>query len=467
MDNYTIAVTQREMKRYQLLNQVLEDKLTLAAAAPALGVSYRHAKRLKRKVAQGGLAALAHGNRGRSPCNKRDDQLRRRVLALSRQRYGEFNDTHFAEVLAEREGIRLSRETLRCWRREAGIKPKRRHRAPQHRRRRDRQPAAGMMMLWDGSPHHWFGPRQPPCCLMAAMDDATSQVLGLLFVPYESSWAYLKLLEQVLGRHGLPASVYQDCHSALRRNDDHWTLAEELAGRQDPTQVGAALEVLGIEPIFALSPQAKGRVERLFGTLQDRLGALLRLAGITDLPAANAYLQNGFLTQFNQRFALTPASVPSVWRQPPPRPDLERILALSYQATVGNDNAVRLGGMVIDVPAGPRGRSYVRARVQVRQLLDGSWRVYYRDHLIARAPATEIAELIRTRRRRKGVPAAHDAAWVLRASAPAPAQDERSAPGMKPPPSGTQLAQRTPSNLRVGPVRRAGPGHTIKGTRIA
>ena len=467
MDNYTIAVRERDMKRYELLNQVLEGKLTLAAAAPALGVSYRHAKRLKGKVAQGGLAALAHGNRGRSPSNQRDDELRRQVLALSRQRYGEFNDTHLAEVLAEREGITLSRETVRRWRRQAGIKPKWRRRAPQHRRRRDRKPAAGMMMLWDGSPHHWFGLQQPPCCLMAAMDDATSQVLGLWLVPYESSWAYLKLLEQVLGRHGLPASVYQDCHSALRRNDDHWTLAEELAGRQDPTQVGAALEALGIEPIFALSPQAKGRVERLFGTLQDRLVALLRLAGITDIQAANVYLQNGFLTQFNQRFALTPADAHSVWRQPPPPQDLERILALSYQATVGNDHAVRLGGMVIDIPARAGGRSYVRARVQVCQLLDGSWRVYYQDRLIARAPATEIAELIRARRRRKGVRAAHDAAWVFRASAPALAHGEQIAPGMKPPPSGAQLAQRTPSSLRVGPVRRAGPGRTIKGTRIA
>jgi len=453
MESHTIAVSEREMKRYELLRKVLEGKLTLAAVTPALGVSYRHAKRLKRRVAQGGLAALAHGNRGRPPCNQASAGLRERVLTLSAQRYHDFNDTHFAQALAEHEQLHVSRETVRRWRRAAGIKPKRPRRAPVHRRRRERKPAGGLMMLWDGSPHHWLGPDQAPCCLMAAMDDATSQVLGLVFVPHESSWAYLKLLEQVVVRHGVPQSVYQDCHSALKRNDDHWTLQEELAGRQDPTQVGAALEALGIEPIFALSPQAKGRVERLFGTLQDRLVASLRLAGVTDIAATNAFAQNGFIADFNQRFALAPQCAHSAWRKAPRAQALQRVLSLSYRATVGNDNTVRFAGMVIDIAPGPRARSYARHQVQVRQLLDGSWRVYYQDELIATAPPTEIADLIRTRRRRKGVRAAHDAAWVFRASAP----------GRTP----AELARLTPSAVRVGPIRRAGPGQIIKGKRIA
>ncbi len=464
--HHTIAVTQRDVKRYELLKGVLQGKFTLAHVAGALGVSYRHAKRLKRKVAAGGLAALAHGNRGRPPANRRDEKLRRRVLELSAQRYGDFNDTHFAELLAAREEIALSRETVRRWRRAAGIKAKCPRRPPQHRRRRERKPAAGMMMVWDGSPHHWFGPHSPPCCLMAAIDDATGKVLALLFVPHESSWGYLKLLEQVLERHGVPQSVYQDCHSCLKRNDPHWTLQEELAGRQDPTQVGAALEALGIEAIFALSPQAKGRAERLFRTLQDRLVACLRLQGISDLQPANAYAQNGFLADFNRHFAVAPQQPYSAWRKPPAPKDLQRTLALCYEATVGNDNAVRFGGVVIDIPPGARGMSYARARVQVRQSLDGSWRVYYQQRLIASAPATEIAELIRTRRRRKGVRAAHDAAWVFRASAPGLPQSENLAPGLRPPPA-AKLAQRTPSSLRVGALRRAGPGQIIKGTRIA
>jgi len=452
------------MKRYELLQRVLAGQLTLAAAASVLAVSYRHAKRLKRKVTQGGLEALAHGNCGRAPSNQRADEMRRRVLALSAQRYGDFNDTHFTEMLAEREGITLSRETVRRWRRQAGPAPKRPRRAPQHRRRRERKEAAGMMMLWDGSPHRWFGPDADPCCVMAAMDDATSEVVGLLFVPRESSWAYLKLLAQVSARVGVPHSVYQDCHSALKRNDDHWTHDEQLAGRQDPTQVGAALEALSIAPIFAGSPQAKGRIERLFETLQDRLVPSLALEGIADIPGANAYAQNGFLQQFNRDHTVAPQSPAALWRKPPPAKDLERILALSYAATVGNDNAVRLGGLVIDIAPGPHRMSYARARVAVLQLLDGSWRVYYQGRQIGAATATEIAELTRTRRRRKGVPAAHDAVYL--ASAPGRPQRE-------PVPAGAQsaaaakLRERTPSSLRVGPVRRAGPGQIIKGTRIA
>ena len=452
------------MKRYELLTQVLKGTVSLAAATAGLGVSYRHAKRLKGKVADGGLPTLAHGNRGRPAANRLDDDLRQRVLSLSQQRYSDFNDTHFAEMLKEHEHLQVSRETVRRWRREAGIRPKRARRAPQHRRRRERQPAAGMMMLWDGSPHRWFGPNQPPCCLMAAIDDATGTVLGLLFVARESSWGYLKLLEQVIQRHGVPHSVYQDQHSALKRNDDHWTLEEELAGRQDPTQVGAALEALAIQSIFALSPQAKGRIERLFETLQDRLVALLALEGITEIEAANTYVGNGFLDRFNQHFAMPPAGAQSLWRKPPAPRDLERILALSYKATVGNDNAVRLAGVIIDIPPGPRGMSYARARVQVLQLLDGSWRVYYQGRQIGQAPATEIADLIRTRRRRKGVPAAYDA--VYRASAPGLSHREPVPEGAQPA-AAAKLAQRTPSSLRVGPIRRAGPGQIIQGRRIA
>jgi len=162
--DHTIAVTGRDVKRYELLKQVLEGKVSLAAAAPALGVSYRQAKRLKRK-ADAGLAALAHGNRGHPPANKLDQELRARVITWSQERYADFNDTHFTEMLAQREGLTLSRETVRCWRRQAGIKPKCRRRAPQHRRRRERKSAAGGCGS-AASPERRAAPRR--CCGMAA-----------------------------------------------------------------------------------------------------------------------------------------------------------------------------------------------------------------------------------------------------------------------------------------------------------
>jgi transposase len=448
MEDKGLYVSQKVRRRYELLQQVLVGKLTLSQVKEALGVSYRQALRLKVKAEAQGLAGLVHGNQGRPPSNRGEEQLRARVLELSRERYFDCNDTHFTELLVAQEEIGLSRETVRTWRREAGIAPKRKHHPPKHRRRRPRMAAEGLMMLWDGSPHHWFGEDHPACCLMAAIDDATSKVLAALFCPAETSWAYLKLLEQVLLEWGVPASVYQDRHGTLKRNDDHWSLAEELAGERRPTQVGAALKALGIRPIFALSPQAKGRIERLFGTLQDRLVASLRLADITEIAPANAFLP-GFLEAHNARFAQAPASADSVWGKTPSAKERERIISLCYPAKVGNDNAVRLEGMILDIPPGPGKRSYAKLPVEVRQLLDGRWRVYYRDRVIAEAPATEIAELTRTRVRRKDFPAAHDDVWVFLASKPSERLEELA-------------SSRPPANLR-----RAGPGRGLKATRIA
>ncbi len=452
MEHEGLYVSQKDIRRYELLQKVVDETLTLAQAAPALGVSYRQALRLKAKLKAQGLTGLLHGNRGRAPHNRCEEAQRERVLALSKQRYFDFNDTHFAEILGEQEEMVVSRETVRRWRRAAGIPPKRKHKPPKHRKRRSRKQAQGLMMLWDGSPHQWFGKDYPACCLMAAIDDATSKVLGAFFCPAETSWAYLKLLQQVVVRWGVPASVYQDRHGTLKRNDSHWSLAEELAGKQHPTQVGAALETLGVEPIFALSPQAKGRIERLFNTLQDRLAASLRLAGITEIPAANEFLP-GFLQAHNERFAQAPAQAESAWGKAPKPAALERILSLCYPAKVSPDNAVRLDGMILDIPPGPAKRSYAKLPVEVRQLLDGRWRVYYRDRVIAEAPATQIAELTRTRRRRKGFPAAHDDVWVFLASKPSTQE--------------LDLLDQLGAGRPAANIRRAGPGAIIGATRIA
>ncbi len=253
---------------------------------------------------------------------------------MSKERYTEFNDSHFAEMLVKREDICVSRETVRKIRREDGIKPKTKRRAGKHHKRRPRKVSEGLMMLWDGSPHRWFGPNAEPCCAMAAIDDATGKIVGLFFTEAECSWAYLELLRRVVTSRGIPASVYQDRHSSLKRNDDFWSIDEELAGRQDPTQVGAALCALGIEAIFARTPQAKGRVERLFKTLQDRLCAMLSLEGIKDIAGANEYAPI-FIDEFNEKFSVAPQDTQSAWRKVRRGLDLERVLSLEYEATVG------------------------------------------------------------------------------------------------------------------------------------
>jgi hypothetical protein len=253
---------------------------------------------------------------------------------------------------------------------------------------------------------------------MAAMDDARGTLLAAQFFPFEGTTGYFWLLKELVKRYGIPVSIYQDRHSTLHRNDEHWSLEEQLAGRQDPTQVGLALEALGIQPIFALSPQAKGRMERLFGILQDRLSAELRLAGMSTIPEANVFLKS-FIKRFNRRFAIPPRESQKAWRKVPQQLDLDRIISFRYRTVVANDNTVRLGGLILDIPPGPYRRSYAREKVEVRQFLDGSWRVYYRDQLIAKHPSTSLNEPVRALRRRKyHARGAKDYSWVYLASAP-------------------------------------------------
>jgi hypothetical protein len=310
---------------------------------------------------------------------------------------------------------------LRELRRSHGIKPKKKRRPKRHYRRRPRKEQEGMMVLWDGSPHRWFGVEHPPYCLMAAIDDATGTLVATRFFPFEGSGGYLWLLEQITRNHGIPLSSYQDRHGSLRRNDDNWSLEEELAGKQEPTQVGYALEALGILPIFALTPQAKGRVERLFKTLQDRLIAELHLNDITSIETANRFLDTVFIQDFNKRFAAWAKEPVKAWRKLSPHADLERVIGFRYVATVGNDNTVRLGGIIIDIPPGPKRRSYAQAKVEVRQLLDGSRRVYYKNTPIATHPSTTFNEPIRAlNRKRTHSKGTQSYSWVYMASQPIP-----------------------------------------------
>jgi hypothetical protein len=257
-----------------------------------------------------------------------------------------------------------------------------------------------MMIVWDGSRHDWLEGRGPVLCLMGAVDDATSELLpGIHFEKQETAAGYLRVLRAIVEEKGIPLSAYGDQHSALKRNDDHWTLEEELRGEQDPTQVGRALKGLEIERIDALSPQAKGRIERVWGTLQDRLVSELRRADAKTAAEANAVLKR-YLPRHNRRFAMPPAESTPAWRRVRAGLDIGRTCAFHYQATVLNDNTVRLQGQIIDIPPGAGGRGYARKQVEVVQLLDGTWRVYWKNDLIAMAEATVVDEL-RVRRRRK------------------------------------------------------------------
>jgi transposase len=394
-------MSQRQWKRLDAVERIGRGTLTVREAAQVLGLSARQVRRVRRAVEKHGAKGVVHGNTGRVPQHRVAEARRERIVELRRKKYAGFNDHHFTEKLCEVEGVRISRASVQRLLRAAGIGPPRRRRPPKHRRRRDRKPQAGLMILWDGSRHAWLEERGPMLCLIGAIDDATGELLpGAHFVDQECAAGYLRVLQAIAQEKGLPWSAYMDRHGSLKRNDEHWTLEEELRGVQDPTQVGRALAALEIEVIFALSPQAKGRVERLWGTLQDRLVSELRLARATTVEHANAVLEV-FRPDHNRRFAISPADATPAWRAVRRGTELARICSFQYAATVLPDNTVRLAGMVIDIPPGPRKRSYAGARIALHQFLDGSWRVYLGADVIAThaATATELRTLKQRRRR--------------------------------------------------------------------
>lgn len=377
-------MSQAQFRRLDLLERVARGELTIAECAAALGLSSRQVKRLKKKLKTAGDRVVVHGNSGRVSLRKTPAAIRERVLELRQRKYAGFNDLHFTEKLREVEGIDLARATVTRILREAGIASPRRRRPPKHRRRRDRRPQAGQMILWDGSRHDWLEGRGPRLCLMGAIDDATGELLpGAHFVEQEGTLGYLRVLREILKHKGVPLTAYMDRHGTLKRNDRNWTLEEQLAGRQEPTHVKRALDELGVQVIYALSPQAKGRVERLWGTLQDRLVSELRLANASTVKQASRVL-NAYRRDHNARFALPPQDANAAWRPLPSGMTPGELSALQHVRQVQNDHSLRVNGKTIDIRPPSDRTSYAKATVLVRHLLSGEFRVYFQDTLIAK-----------------------------------------------------------------------------------
>jgi len=290
--------------------------MACARAAELLSLSIRQVKRLKKRLREQGEAALAHANRGRPSPRRLPARVRQAVVRLARTTYAGFNDHHLCEKLGEIEGLALSREALRRLLRQAGIGSPRKRRAPAHRQRRLRSAREGELVQLDGSPHDWLQGRGPRLTALGLQDDATGKILAAQFFPSESAAGYLALLRQLLRARGVPLAFYGDHSAIFVRNDDFWSVEEQLAGKRQPTQFGRALDQLGITFIAARSPQAKGRIERLWGVLQDRLCSELRLAQACDLDSANAVLRV-FVADYNRRFARRPRDLQTAWRPAP------------------------------------------------------------------------------------------------------------------------------------------------------
>src|SRR4030042_1594594 len=297
-----VTLNAREQRRLMVLNRVGEGWMGAGMAAEVLGLSVRQTRRLLAGYRKEGAAALAHGNRGRSPYNKVGDALRARVAELAGSTYAGFNTQHLSEMLGEQEGLRLSRSTVRRILLQSGMKSPRTRRPPKHRSRRERYPQQGMLLQIDGSHHDWLEGRGPKLCLIAATDDATGEVPYALFQPEEDTQGYFELMEHIVATHGIPLAVYRDRNSIFETPPRHQeSLEEQLAGKREMTQFGRLLSELGIESKPSHSPQGRGRIERLWGTFQDRLGSEMRLAGARDIAQANQVL-SAYLPRPNPRF---------------------------------------------------------------------------------------------------------------------------------------------------------------------
>ena len=369
-------MSQKELQRVAVISSCVRGDLACARAASLLDLTPRHVKRLKSRLRQGGEAALAHASRGRPSHRRLPDPVRQRILRLARTTYAGFNDHHLCEKLVEKEGCSLGRETLRRLLRSAGIGSPRKRRAPTHRQRRLPRAREGEMLLLDASLHRWLEDRGPQLTLLGFLDDATRKVLVAEFFPTEDAHGYFRLLDRLVHRFGVPLSFYGDRHGVFVRNDDHWSLEEQLAGRRQPTQFGRALDQLGITYIAAQSPQAKGRIERLWGTFQDRLTSELRLAGATDLGSAHQVLRR-FLPDYNRRFGRAPRDAQKAWRPAPP--NLDRICCFQHQRSVSNDNVVQWDGRRFQIPPQPQRFSFAGAKVQLVESLAGKVAIYYGD----------------------------------------------------------------------------------------
>ncbi len=276
----TITLNRKEQTRLMVLAQVDRGECTAPQAAEVLALSLRQVRRLLAAYRQEGVAALAHGNRGRAPHNRLKAELRQQVLTLAQGRYAGVNHQHLTELLAGREQVHLSRSSLRRILHAAGMTSPRKRRAPRHRTRRERQPQEGMLLQLDASHHDWREGRGPRLTLLGAIDDATGTVPAAHFQEQEDARGYFLLFQEIVTTRGIPLAVYRDRHAVFAPTQQQpWSLEDELAGHPAPTQFGRLLEELGVRSIAARSPQAKGRIERRWGTFQDRLVTELRLGG--------------------------------------------------------------------------------------------------------------------------------------------------------------------------------------------
>jgi transposase len=362
-------LTKEENYRLEIIQALIKGKIDIKEATKLLALSQRQIYRLLAKVQQGDITCVLHANKGKKPTNKISDEIWQQVLSLVQQQYSGINDLHLQELLKRNHNLYVGRESLRKRLRAAGRTPKRRHRHKKYHQKRERKPAFGCMLQIDASDHDWLEGRGQRLTLVGARDDATN-FCWCRFEIEETTWAYLRLMRQIILSQGLPLSLYSDRHTIFHSSRQP-TIIEQLNNQRALTQFGRAMNELGIHLIKAYSPQAKGRIERLWEFFQDRLVVEMRLAGISSQEDANRFLAY-FLNEINGRFSVEPRQAESVFRKAPRANELDRILCLKETRVVNSDHTISYEGLILQLPRVSRYASIARQRVEVLELKDGS-----------------------------------------------------------------------------------------------
>jgi len=368
-----IMARAKELRHLYVVRKVLDKEMSQVEASEVLSLSSRQIRRIVRRVRLEGDQGVLHKSRGR-PSNRRiADPIRDTVIQLYRSEYGDFGPTLASEKLLERQQIKVHDETLRLWLMESGDWKKRRKRRG-HRRWRERKHHFGEMVQMDGSHHDWFEGRGPWCVLMGYIDDATGKVLGR-FYGYEGTIPAMDSFQGYVKKYGLPMAVYLDQHTTYKSSAKP-SIQDELEDRMPVSEFERALEELGVRVIHATSAPAKGRVERLFGTLQDRLVKEMRLRGVRTVEEANDFLKR-YLPVYNRRFSVRPQESGDLHRPLPPGIDLDSILCIKTERTLRNDFTIGHNRKLYQIedrtPA---------SRIMVHEQMDGSIKIVYKGQAL-------------------------------------------------------------------------------------
>jgi transposase len=372
-----VVMSAEEIRTIGIIGDVQSGRLTQEQASVLLQVSERSIRRYLKEFELEGPLFVKHKNTGKAPANRLPEELKSAMQNLIREKYFDLNVLHIQEKLYEKHGILVKRETLRTWCHELRLVKRTHKRRAQPRHYRDRMPQEGLMVQLDGSLHRWFG--ESKAVLIATIDDATGTIPYAEFFPKETTWACLRVLQRILEKKGIPHSLYVDRAGIYGGNSK----------RENFSQLHRACEDLGIHVIYAYSPQAKGRIERLFQTLQDRLVPELRLAGAKNYFEANFFLQRSFIPHFNDRFGKAPENSTPAWKALPSSIDLREVLCFKEHRLIHQDHTLSVNRCYWRI-MNPLTHSLARYYAEVRTYQDGSWAAFWNDMQLTLHPTRKI-----------------------------------------------------------------------------